>query len=158
METQSTSFKIRLGLFIAAGLLFFLIAIFLIGRQKNLFDPVFKLTTTFYNISGLHVGNNVRFSGIDVGTVERIIQINDTAVSVDMIVKKSVQPFIKNDSKAAIGSEGIIGDRVLIITQGTSEAGSVKDRIRFNFFFNFRFFAGICFFQTFCIIIIWFII
>jgi phospholipid/cholesterol/gamma-HCH transport system substrate-binding protein len=128
METQSTSFKIKLGLFIAAGLLFFLIAIFLIGRQKNLFDPVFKLTTTFYNISGLHVGNNVRFSGIDVGTVERIIQINDTAVCVDMIVKKSVQPFIKNDSKAAIGSEGIIGDRVLIITQGTSEAGSVKDR------------------------------
>jgi phospholipid/cholesterol/gamma-HCH transport system substrate-binding protein len=44
-----------------------------------------------------------------------------------MIIKKSVQPFIKTDGLAAIGSEGIIGDRVLIITQGSSEAQSVKD-------------------------------
>jgi phospholipid/cholesterol/gamma-HCH transport system substrate-binding protein len=127
METQSTSFKVRLGLFVASGLLFFVIAIFLIGRQKNLFDPVFKLSTTFYNVSGLQVGNNVRFSGIDVGTVEKIIQINDTTVRVDMIVKKSVQSFIKNDGMASIGSEGIVGDRVLIITQGSQEGESVKD-------------------------------
>jgi phospholipid/cholesterol/gamma-HCH transport system substrate-binding protein len=127
METQSTSFKVKLGLFVASGLLFFVIAIFLIGRQKNLFDPVFKLSTTFYNVSGLQVGNNVRFSGIDVGTIERIIQINDTTVRVDMIVKKSVQRFIKNDGMAAIGSEGIVGDRVLIITQGSREGESVKD-------------------------------
>jgi phospholipid/cholesterol/gamma-HCH transport system substrate-binding protein len=127
METQSTSFKVKLGLFVASGLLFFVIAIFLIGRQKNLFDPVFKLSTTFYNVSGLQVGNNVRFSGINVGTIERIIQINDTTVRVDMIVKKSVQRFIKNDGMAAIGSEGIVGDRVLIITQGSREGESVKD-------------------------------
>jgi phospholipid/cholesterol/gamma-HCH transport system substrate-binding protein len=127
METQSTSFKVKLGLFVASGLLFFVIAIFLIGRQKNLFDPVFKLSTTFYNVSGLQVGNNVRFSGIDVGTIERIIQISDTTVRVDMIVKKSVQRFIKNDGMAAIGSEGIVGDRVLIITQGSREGVSIKD-------------------------------
>ena len=55
----------------------FVFAIFLIGKQKNLFNPVFKLTTTFNNISGLQVGNNIRFSGINVGTVDNINIIND---------------------------------------------------------------------------------
>lgn len=127
METQSSKFKVRLGLFVAGGFILFVIAIFLIGRQKHLFDPIFKLTTTFYNVSGLQVGNNVRFSGINVGTVENIILINDSTVQVDLIVKKSVQKFIKSDCQAAIGSEGIIGDKVLIITQGTSAAESVRD-------------------------------
>jgi len=51
MDTQSQKFKIRLGLFIAVGIALFVIAVFLIGKQQNLFDPVFKLTTTFYNVS-----------------------------------------------------------------------------------------------------------
>jgi phospholipid/cholesterol/gamma-HCH transport system substrate-binding protein len=127
MDTQSSKFKVKLGLFVAGGFVLFVIAIFLIGRQKHLFDPVFKLTTTFFNVSGLQAGNNVRFSGINVGTVESIILINDTTVQVGLIVKKSVQKFIKSDCQAAIGSEGIIGDRVLIITQGSSAAPSVRD-------------------------------
>jgi phospholipid/cholesterol/gamma-HCH transport system substrate-binding protein len=128
MEPHSPNFKARLGLFVLAGIIIFVLAIFLIGRQKNLFDPVFRLSTAFYNVSGLQVGNNVRFSGIDVGTVERIILINDSTVKVDMIIKKSVQQFIKSDGEAPIGSEGIVGDRIIVITQGSSEAGSVKDK------------------------------
>ena len=63
METHTPKFKFRLGLFIAGGLMLFVVLIFIIGRQKNLFNPVFKLNTTFYNVSGLEVGNNIRFSG-----------------------------------------------------------------------------------------------
>ena len=127
MNTQTQKFKIRLGLFIAGGLALFIIAIFIIGKQKNLFDPVFKLTTTFYNVSGLQVGSNIRFSGINVGTVDNISIINDSTVRVDMLIKKSVQKFIKTDCEAGIGSAGIIGDRILIITQGSSDAPMVKD-------------------------------
>jgi phospholipid/cholesterol/gamma-HCH transport system substrate-binding protein len=127
MNAQTQKFKIRLGLFIAGGLALFIIAIFIIGKQKNLFDPVFKLTTTFYNVSGLQVGSNIRFSGINVGTVDNISIINDSTVRVDMLIKKSVQKFIKTDCEAGIGSAGIIGDRILIITQGSSDAPMVKD-------------------------------
>jgi phospholipid/cholesterol/gamma-HCH transport system substrate-binding protein len=122
METHTQKFKVRLGLFIAGGLAVFVIAIFIIGKQANLFDPVFKLTTTFYNISGLEVGSNIRFSGINVGTVDKIDIINDSTVRVDLLIKKSVQQFIKEDCEAGIGSAGIIGDRILIITQGSYDA------------------------------------
>lgn len=127
MEKHTTKFKIRLGLFIAGGIMIFVIAVFVIGRQKNLFVPVFKLTTTFYNVSGLEVGNNIRFSGINVGTVDNIKIINDSTVQVDMLIEKKVQMFIKADCEAAIGSAGIIGDRILIITQGSFDAALADD-------------------------------
>jgi len=109
------------------GLALFVIGIFLIGKQKNLFNPVFKLTTTFYNVSGLQVGSNIRFSGINVGTVDNIKIINDSTVQVDMLINKNVQRFIKADCEAGIGSAGIIGDRILIITQGGDDAPLAKD-------------------------------
>lgn len=127
MESHSQRFKIRLGLFITGGIALFMLAIFIIGKQKNLFDPVFKLTSTFYNVSGLQVGNNVRFSGINVGTVDNITIINDSTVRVDMLIKTAVKKFIKTDCEVAIGSEGLIGDRLLRITQGSTNAREAKD-------------------------------
>jgi phospholipid/cholesterol/gamma-HCH transport system substrate-binding protein len=127
MDSQTPKFKVRLGLFITGGIALLLFAIFIIGRQKNLFNPVFGLTTTFSDINGLQVGNNVRFSGINVGTVDNIKIINDSTVRVDLLIKKDVQKFIKADCEAAIGSEGIIGDRILIIGQGSNDAPEIKD-------------------------------
>lgn len=127
MENYTPAFKARLGLFIAVGLAIFVIAIFYIGKQQNLFNPVFKVTTNFYNVSGLQVGNNVRFSGINVGIVDNIRIINDSTVQVDMLIRKNVQEFIKADSEATIGSSGIIGDRIIIVAQGSNSASIVAD-------------------------------
>jgi phospholipid/cholesterol/gamma-HCH transport system substrate-binding protein len=127
MDTHTQKYKVRLSLFLMGGLLIFIIAIFIIGKQKNLFNPVFKLTTTFYNVSGLEVGSNIRFSGINVGTVDNIAIINDSMVLVDLSILKNVQQFIKADCKAGIGSAGIIGDRILVITQGSEDAPAAKD-------------------------------
>jgi len=127
MDTYSSKFKIRLGLFITGGLALFVLAIFIIGRQKNLFNPVYKLTSTFYNVSGLQVGNNIRFSGINVGTVDNISIVNDSTVKVDMMIRSEVRQFIKTDCEVAIGSEGLIGDRLLLITQGSYDAAAAKE-------------------------------
>ncbi|MBN2237012.1 MAG: MCE family protein [Bacteroidales bacterium] len=127
METNKPKFKVRLGLFIIGGTAIFLIALFIIGKQKNLFDPVFKLTANFHNVSGLEVGSKIRFSGINVGTVDNIAIINDSTVQVDLLIKRSVQQFIKEDCQAAIGSAGIIGDKIMVITQGTNEAPMARD-------------------------------
>lgn len=127
MKSHTQQFKVRLGLFVIGGIALFVLAIFIIGKQQNLFNPVFKVNATFYNVSGLQVGNNIRFSGINVGTVNNITIINDTTVRVDMIVRREIQQFIKADSEVAIGSEGLIGDRLLIITQGSMDAPVVTE-------------------------------
>ena len=127
MDTHTQKFYIRLGLFVAGGLALFVIAVFIIGKQKNLFNPVFKITSTFHNVGGLQIGNNVRFSGINVGTVDNIVIINDSTVRTDLIIKEEVRKFIKSDCKVAIGSEGVIGDKLVTISQGSAEAPLVKE-------------------------------
>lgn len=127
MDTHTEKFKVRLGLFIIGGLALFVLAIFIIGKQQNLFNPVFKLSATFRNVSGLQVGNNVRFTGINVGTVDKIEIINDSTVWVDMLIRKNVQQFIKSDCQVAVGSKGLIGDRLLVITYGSTNASMAKD-------------------------------
>src|ERR1044072_8116789 len=120
METTN-KFKTRLGLFVATGLVLFIATIFYIGRQKHLFNPVFRINSTFKNLNGLQIGNNVRFSGINVGTVDNIRILNDTSVQVSLIVDQDVQKFIKTDCFVTIGSEGIIGDKIINITQGSAQ-------------------------------------
>ncbi|MCW3076583.1 MAG: hypothetical protein JWO32_1192 [Bacteroidetes bacterium] len=126
MET-TTKFTSRLGVFVVAGLALLVAGIFYIGKQKHLFNPVFNLNTTFKNISGLEIGNNVRFSGINVGTIENIRIINDSTVKVYMIVDKDVQQFIKTDSYIKISSDGLIGDKIANITQGGPNGRKVSE-------------------------------
>jgi phospholipid/cholesterol/gamma-HCH transport system substrate-binding protein len=127
MNSKSSTYKYKLGLFIVSGFIIFLVLIFLIGKQKNLFNPVVELSTTFRNVSGLSVGNIVRFSGINVGSVGNIEITNDSSVRVTLLVEKDVQKYIKSDSRVNIGSEGIIGDRIIVISQGSADASSVSD-------------------------------
>lgn len=126
METTA-KFTSRLGVFVVAGLALLVAGIFYIGKQKHLFNPVFALNTTFKNISGLEIGNNVRFSGINVGTIENIRIINDSTVKVYMIVDKDVQQFIKTDSYIKISSDGLIGDKIANITQGGPNGRKVSE-------------------------------
>lgn len=121
------NYKTKLGLFVTVGIILFFLAIFIIGKQKNLFDPVFQVKANFQNVSGLKVGNAVRFSGINVGTVDQIRIINDSTVQVTMLVKQDIQKFIKEDSEAGIGSEGIIGDKLVVLSKGGSTSKIIKE-------------------------------
>ena len=116
---QEKGMKWKLGAFVIGGLLILVGALFFIGSQKNLFTPVFYVRAQFNNVSGLKVGNNVRFGGINIGTVDGIGLITDTTVVVSMVIRQSVHQFIKQDATASIGSDGLMGDRVILISPGS---------------------------------------
>ena len=124
---KESGFTLKLGMFVIIGLVLFIATIYLVGRQKNLFGSTFKLNAQFKTVSGLKVGNNVRFAGITVGTVDEITLITDTSVEVHLLIKKDVQKFIKSDASVGIGSDGLMGDKVITITPGTYTKSSVKD-------------------------------
>jgi phospholipid/cholesterol/gamma-HCH transport system substrate-binding protein len=126
MENTKQSYKVKLGIFIVIEIVLVLVAIFLIGRQKNLFNPVFTIKTEFQNVSGLQVGSTVRYAGIKLGTVDLIKIISDTIVSVEMSIQQNVKKFIHSDSKVNIGSESIIGDKIIVISQRTSKSSRIK--------------------------------
>ncbi|MGZ3873140.1 MAG: MlaD family protein [Mucilaginibacter sp.] len=117
MKTTSGQ-KIKIGIFTFIGLLVLVLVIFFIGNQKNLFSSTFGVYGTFKNVNGLQVGNNVRFAGINVGVVEAINIVTDSSVRVDLTLNNSVKKFIKQDSKISIGSDGLMGDKLVVIAPG----------------------------------------
>ena len=117
----------KLGMFVIIGLVLFVFTIYFVGKQQNMFGSTFQLKSKFKTVSGLKVGNNVRFSGINVGTVSEIELVTDTSVVVVLIIQKEVQKFIKTDAMASIGSDGLMGDKVLTISPGTSSNTIIKN-------------------------------
>src|SRR4051812_28244697 len=112
---KETGYRIRLGIFVSIGVALLIVTIYVIGKKQNLFGTTFKVSGIFHNVSGLQVGSNVRFSGISIGTVENIEIITDSTVRVDMILEEKTRKFIKKDAKASIGSEGLMGNKIVNI-------------------------------------------
>lgn len=117
----------KLGMFVTCGLAIFVLAIYYVGKQKNLFGSTFHIKSQFKNVNGLKEGNNVRLSGINIGTVEGIELTSDTSVMVTLVVKNSIKKFINSDAITSIGSDGLMGDKVLVISSGTGSGTPIKD-------------------------------
>src|SRR3984885_8889381 len=117
MKTTSGQ-KIKIGLFTFIGLLVLVLAIFFIGNRKNLFSSTFNVYGTFKNVNGLQVGNNVRFAGINIGVVQSINIVTDSSARVDLTLNSNVRKFIEKDSKMSIGSDGLMGDKLVVIAPG----------------------------------------
>lgn len=121
-------------MFVTIGLLLLISTIYFIGKRQNLFGSTIHLKAAFKTVSGLKLGNNVRFSGINIGTVNNIEIISDTSVLVDVVVKKEMQKFIKTNALASIGSDGLMGDKVLTISPGIFDDSIVYAPIKDNAF------------------------
>jgi phospholipid/cholesterol/gamma-HCH transport system substrate-binding protein len=129
---RSSVEKLRLGVFVIVGSILLVIAVYLIGNQQLMFGSSFEITAVFKNINGLQEGNNVRFSGINVGTVSDIEMINDTTIRVVMNIEENMLGHIKKDAIAAIGSDGLVGSMIINITPGKGDANLIQagDEIR----------------------------
>jgi phospholipid/cholesterol/gamma-HCH transport system substrate-binding protein len=116
--TKQAFNNIRLGSVVMGGLLFLVLMLYMIGKNRSLFGSTYKLKARFCNVQGLVAGNNVRFSGIETGTVKRISIVNDTIIEVEMLINKKMQSIIKRNAVASIGTEGLVGNKVVNIIPG----------------------------------------
>lgn len=123
---KTTSQKIRLGLFVIIGLLVFILAVYFIGDKQKMFGKTNHLEAIFDNVNGLQIGNNVRYSGINVGTVRAIEMINDSTIKVDMLIDKAIFFHIRKNAIATIGSDGLVGNMIINIIPGKGMEASVK--------------------------------
>lgn len=119
--------NIKVGVFVLIGTGLLIIALYLIGTKQNLFGSTFELQANFKNVNGLMPGNNVRFTGIDVGTVKSVEIINDSTVNVIMIIEDKVQVFIKKNAVAIVGTDGLMGNKLINISSSDINAPIVKN-------------------------------
>ncbi|MFN8711223.1 MAG: MlaD family protein [Bacteroidota bacterium] len=119
--------NIRLGIFVLAGTAFLIAALYMIGSKKNLFSNTFSITANFKTVNGLMEGHNVRYSGIDVGTVESIQFLNDSSVTVMLIIDEKYKKYIKKNAVASIGTDGIMGNKLVNITITKGNSSFIED-------------------------------
>ena len=118
--------KLELGVFVIIGLLIFIVSIYFIGQRQNIFAKTFSISTNFNNVNGLINGNNVRYSGINVGTVKAITMINDSTINVVMVIEEKMINHIKKDAIATIGTDGLVGNMIVNIIPGDGINGLIS--------------------------------
>ncbi len=124
---KKTGNQIKLGVFVSVTMALFIVGIYFVGQQQKLFSSTFHVSGIFTDISGLQVGNNVRFSGINVGIIEDIEQVSDSTVRVDMQLVEHTRKFIKKNAIAIIGSDGLMGSKIIVIVPGTAGKQELND-------------------------------
>lgn len=117
--------NIKLGVFVLAGLALTITGFYLIGKNRSLFGANFELKARFSNLNGLMKGNNVLYSGIQAGTVKSIRIVNDTTIQISMLIDEDLKPFIHKNALVSIGTEGLMGNKVVQITPGQGKAIAV---------------------------------
>lgn len=118
---------VKLGIFVTSGLVFLILMLYMIGRDQNLFSSNISIRARFASAGGLVVGNNVRYAGIQVGTVKKVKLINDSTIEVIMLINKKYQSNIHKNAVASITTEGLIGNRIVNITPGSAAAPEVEE-------------------------------
>jgi phospholipid/cholesterol/gamma-HCH transport system substrate-binding protein len=121
MNSISNKRPITVAFFILAGLCILIAAIFTIGMQKQIFAKTIVLKVIFEDVNGLKIGNNVWLSGMKIGTVKDMYFANNSNVEVTLVIEKWSQKHISVDSKAKIGGEGFIGNKIVVIQTGVEK-------------------------------------
>ena len=124
---KTTSQKIQLGVFMILGTALFVVAIYFIGQRKNLFTPNYTIKAYFQNVNGLQSGNNVRFSGVNIGIVSEIVMANDSTIEVQMLIEKQMAEYLKKNAIATIGSDGLVGNMIVNIVPGDGPSTRVEN-------------------------------
>lgn len=125
--SKQTGNNIKLGIFVMAGLVLLIIGLYIIGKNQSLFGAKYRFRARFRDVSGLMPGNNVRYSGIQAGTVKSVDIVNDTTIEVVFYIDKGTQAFIRKNARVAIGNEGLMGNKVLNIYPGSSDAPMAEE-------------------------------
>lgn len=119
--------SVIVGIFVFIGIAILVTGILTLGGQQKKFVKAIQLKTVFDDIGGLQAGNNIWFSGVKIGTVRKINFYGDAQVEIIMNVEEEVVEFIRKDSKATISSDGLIGNKIIVIYGGTTMAPPVED-------------------------------
>lgn len=125
MKTTKTR-SVIVGVFILIGIAIFVIGVLTLGGQQKTFVKAISVKAIFEDIGGLQKGNNIWFSGVKIGTVKKIEFYGTSQVLISMNIEEEAQKYIHKDSKAKISTDGLIGNKIIVLSPGTDAAGTIE--------------------------------
>jgi phospholipid/cholesterol/gamma-HCH transport system substrate-binding protein len=127
MNDSAQRHSVIVGIFVVLGLAILISGILLIGNLNKAFQEKIKVHAIFEDVNGLQKGNYIWFSGMRIGRVKGLHLRGPSKVEVVMDIDSKTTQYIQKDSKVKLGSDGFIGNRILVIIGGTAVAGTIQD-------------------------------
>lgn len=118
---------VLVGVFVAGGLLFLIAGILVIGNLHETFQRKMKVVALFNDVQGLQAGNNIWFSGVKIGTVSTIQFYGSSKVKVILRIETASQKYIRKNAKVKISTDGLIGNKILVIYGGSPRADIIQE-------------------------------
>jgi phospholipid/cholesterol/gamma-HCH transport system substrate-binding protein len=126
MNESTHRHSVVVGLFVLGGLAILLAGVLLLGSLNRSLQSRVKVIAYFDNVNGLQKGNYIWFSGVRIGTVNSLRLSGAEGVEVVMEIESKVTQYIPKDARVKLGSDGFIGNRILIIFGGTPASGTIE--------------------------------
>lgn len=127
MEKNQNRRAVIVGMFVLVGLLFLVAGILTIGNLRNTFSRKLHVSATFDDVGGLQKGNNIWFSGVKIGTIKTIRFMGNSSVKVVLNIDQNAREYIRKDARVKVSTDGLIGNKILVITGGTDRADPVEE-------------------------------
>jgi len=127
MDLRENRRAVIVGLFLAVGLIVFILGVFTLGGQSKSFSKSVHISAVFDDVAGLKKGNNVWFSGVKVGTISDIHFTGPSQVDVKMSVDENSRQYIHDNAQVHIGSDGLIGNKIIVIDGGSPQAPIIRE-------------------------------
>jgi phospholipid/cholesterol/gamma-HCH transport system substrate-binding protein len=121
---------IRAGIFVGMGLILAGLVVFIIGKERNLFEKESGYTAAFENVDGLALDSPVRLGGLQVGRVTKITfspDLGDKRIMVTMEISDRFRERIRADSVARVTGRGVLGDKTIDISLGSPDQPVIPD-------------------------------
>src|SRR3954466_2972065 len=125
METKNKR-AVIVGIFIFVAILIFIIGVLTLGGQHSLLKSSTSVKAIFDEAGGLTPGNNIWYAGVKVGTIREIEFDSVGKVVVSMSIEDKNKPYIKYAPMAKVGSDGLIGNKIIVLYGGTPSARQIE--------------------------------
>ena len=127
MDASERKKAVIVGIFIALALVIFVVGVLTLGGAKKSFVKSIQIRSQFADVAGLKKGSSIWFSGVKVGLVKDIRFSGVSRVDVTMNIDENVQQYIHRDAQVRIGSDGLIGNKIIEIDGGSPSAPMIED-------------------------------
>lgn len=125
--------QLRVGALVIVGLLLLTYGVYQVGKIFDVFAKRYTLVTLLPSVAGLAEGAPVTLAGQQIGQVDQIrfipmrLKRNGNNLVVTLKVADRVQQQIRRDSRIAVRSQGLLGDKYIDIEPGTTHAAILAD-------------------------------
>lgn len=113
---------VKVGIFITFLTIVLMVIVVSIGKETNLFSPKVSIKALVPNVSNLKTGSFVELRGIRIGTVTAINIVSEEEVEILMTILEESLKWIKKDSKVAISTAGLVGDKYVEVFNGSKDS------------------------------------